>query len=670
MSPGSLFARLRPAGRGAGLFGGLGLRSRLLLAFFLITGVSLGLVTGQAILLFQEDKTAYVFDLNASQAIKIADEIQANVRHLTEKMRIFSEAVRLPLPEGTDRRPMLSGMLRQYPEFLLCSLREQDGTMKNVFLSGTLQRLGLTVDQVHAAYAGAGLGFDRMTAERPLIARLDLSAKLASFTVAVRGAGSPVSPVPPAGGAPAGAPGAPAATGAPDAAPPEAPILVAEFPLNRLYGTTGQSRLFEIYVTDASGRALVGGASGAAGAAPAAAGAVTPAAGAATPASFAGLLPQTAATAGTREYLLDGVPMLAAYAPVGDLGLWTVVQIPKARAFEAARRLIARSILIAGVVCAAALGLALLFATGLTRSLKALMRATEQIGQGHFKVEVGVRGGGEIGALAERFRRMTDELSAREEALKDANRRLVESEKMTAIGQLGAGIAHEVKNPMTSIRGYAQLGMRRVAPDNPLHEYFATIEKETGRSLEILKNLLRFSRQETAEMSLIDLNAVVTDAVKLCSHQLGMKGIEVSADLHEEPLQVMGNANQVEQVLLNLMMNAGDAMENGGGKIVVTTDTAGVSARLRVADTGGGIPAEALGRIFEPFFTTKPVGKGTGLGLSVSYGIVKDHKGEISVQSKVGQGTAFTILIPLVRQAAAEQSKPAEEKRVRVINLR
>src|SRR6059036_1328325 len=164
-----------------------GLRARLLSAMFLIISLSIGLVASQAVLLFQQDKSSYVFDLNASRAIKIADEIQSNVRHLTEKMRIFAEAARLPVPEGTDRRAMLSAMLRQYPEFLLFSVRQDDGTLKNVFLSRALSDLGLTVDGMHAAYRSAAPSLDAVTAERPAIARLDLSAKLPTFTLAVRG---------------------------------------------------------------------------------------------------------------------------------------------------------------------------------------------------------------------------------------------------------------------------------------------------------------------------------------------------------------------------------------------------------------------------------------------------------------------------------------------------
>src|SRR6267142_618985 len=633
----------------------LRLRAKLLLAMFLIISLSIGLVASQAVLLFQEDKSSYIFDLNASRAIKISDEVRANVRHLTEKMRIFAEAARLPVPPGTDRRLMLSAMLRQYPEFLLFSVRDPDGTLKNIFLSRPLSDLGLSVEKMHGAYTAPGLPFEGLTAERPIVARLEMSAKLPTFTLAVRGLPAPGAP-PVKGGAAGGA-----AAGQAQAAAGQVPILIAEFPLDRLYTARGESKLFEIYVTDGAGRPLVSVAEGR----------ESPTG---APGGFAGLLPKSAQTAGTREYAASGVPMLAAYSPVGDLGLFTIVQIPKARAFEAARRLVTRSLIIAGIVCVAALALVFLFASSLTRSLVALTRATEEIGRGKFGVQVSVAGGGEIAALAARFKRMTEELSTRDVALRDANQRLMESEKMSALGQLGAGIAHEVKNPLTSIRGYAQMGQRKIPHDHPLSEYFKTIEKETDRSLEILKNLLKFSRQETAEMTVIDLNAVIADTVKLVSHQLMMKEVRLEPHLFAQSLYVNGNANQIEQVLLNLFINAGDAMEGKGeGRITVTVDAPEASmARIRVGDNGSGIPPEVVGKIFDPFFTTKPVGKGTGLGLSVSYGIVKEHKGEISVESRMGEGTTFTILIPRVQQSAEAAAAPstAKEKRVRVINLR
>ena len=614
----------------------LGLRAKLLIGMFLILCISIGLVAGQAVLLFQEDKSSYVYDLNASQAIRIADEIQSNIRHLSEKMKIFAGAIVLKAPEGVDQRDVLRSMLQQYPEFLLFSKRYPDGTVQEIFQSRALRDAGLSAEALFDSYKNGGIPFETLAEDKPFITHLDLSKKLPTFTLALR-------PRP-------GPDGAPAA------------ILIAECPLSRLFAAGTGSRLYEVYVTDAKGVPFLAYGGGP----PAPQGSQAPTV------PFAELLPASARTAGTKQYAAAGVPMLAAFSPVGDLGLWTVVQIPRARAFEAAHRLVTRSLVIAGAVCLVGIGLVLLVASSITRSLIALTRATEQIGQGHFDIQIPVAGSDEIGMLGARFKTMTEELATRETALNDANTRLMESEKMTALGQLGAGIAHEVKNPLTSIRGYAQMGLRKVPTDNPLHDYFRTIEKETGRSLEILKNLLKFSRQETADMGRIDLNAVVTDTVKLVSHQLSMKRVDLISRLSDEPLEVTGNANQIEQVLLNLFMNAGDAME-GGGTVTATTDALLGGARIQVADTGGGMPEDVMKKIFHPFFTTKPIGKGTGLGLSVSYGIIKEHKGEITVRSQPGKGTVFTIVIPLAPAVSAEEQPKAAagaDKRLRVINLR
>ena len=610
---------------------GLRLRTKLLVGMFLILLVSIGLVSGQAVFLFLQDKSSYVFDLNASQAIRVAKEIKANVRHLEEKMRIFSNAVGLKAPDGVDQRQVLASMLQQYPEFVLFSERSGDGALRALFQSRALQKAGISVKDLHSVYLDA-VPFETISPDKPFIARVSSSDNFPTFTLAIAAPPGPGSK--------------------------QVKTLIAECPLSRLYSADNDSALFDVYVTDTQGISVLTSEQRGRGGD----GVKTP---------FASLLPDSATTAGTREYVANGIPMLAAYAPVGDLGLWTVVQIPKARAFEAARRLFNRSLLLAAVVCLVALALVLIVAASITKPLITLTRVTEQIGQGHFDVQIPRFGADEIGALGQRFKKMTEELGTREKALQKANVRLIESEKMTALGQLGAGIAHEVKNPLTSIRGYAQMGMRKMEVDNPYREYFQTIEKETGRSLEILKNLLKFSRQETAEMGLTDLNAVVVETVKLVTHQLSMRKVEMKSTLCSEPLCVIGNANQMEQVLLNLFMNAGDAMENGGQVTVITEALPG-TARILIEDNGSGIPPEVIKRIFNPFFTTKPVGKGTGLGLSVSYGIVKEHKGEITVQSEQGKGTTFTIQIPLVEEKIAELPRAAARggAQPRVINLR
>ncbi len=607
----------------------ISLRLKLLLGMFVILSISIGLVASQAVMLFQQDKSAYVFDLNASRAIRIADEIQSNVRHLSEKMRIFSNTIGLEAPQGVDQRWVLQSMLRQYPEFLLFTRSRPDGSLEALFQSRLLNDAGLSIETLHDAYLDAlpiqSLG------DQPMIVRLSQSSTLPTFTLAVRG-DSPVE----------GEPG---------------PVLIAECALDRLYASAGESRLHEIYITDNEGKPFLS-ATGAA---------------AETALTFADLLPKTSGTAGTQEYDAAGVPMLAAYAPVGDLGVWTVVQIPKARAFEAARQVILRSLVIAGTVLLVATLLILFFAASITKPLIVLSRATEQIGLGRFDVKIPVSSRDEIGALGERFNRMVKELTTRDKALKEASQRLMESEKMSALGQLGAGIAHEVKNPLASIRGFAQLGLRKTPPGDPMAEYFRTIEKETGRSLKILNNLLKFSRQDTVEMRRIDVNDVVTDTVKLVTHQLGMQKVHLDSTLFDGPLNVIGDANQIEQVLLNLFMNAGDAMEaDGGGTLTVTTDRVDGAVRISSTDTGCGMPPDVKKKIFNPFFTTKPVGKGTGLGLSVSYGIIKEHKGEITVESEVGHGTTFTITIPLAPKTTEDQTqdKPKQDERVRVISLR
>jgi len=607
----------------------ISLRLKLLIGMFVILSISIGLVTSQAVMLFQEDKSAYVFDLNASQAIRIADEIQANVRHLSQKMRIFSSTVGLEAPPGVEKRWVLQSMLRQYPEFLLFTRSRPDGSLEALFQSRLLSEAGLSIETLHGAYLKA-LPMQSLS-DQPMIVRLSQSSTLPTFTLAVRGDSTVEGE--------------------------RGPILIAECALDRLYASAGASRLHEIYITDNEGKPFLSATGAAVGTSP----------------TFADLLPKTSGTAGTQEYDASGVPMLAAYAPVGDLGVWIVVQIPKARAFEAARRVIIRSVAIAGAVLLLATTLVLFFAGSITKPLIVLSRATEHIGQGRFDVKIPVSGRDEISALGERFNRMAEELTTRHEALEEANQRLMESDKMSALGQLSAGIAHEVKNPLASIRGYAQLGLRKIPPDNPMAMYFQTIEKQTGRALKILNNLLKFSRQEPAEMSRTDVNEVVTDTVKLVAHPLGMRKVQVESTLFDGPLNVIGNANQIEQVLLNLFMNAGDAMEDdGGGTLTVTTDLVDGSVQICSTDTGCGIPPDVKKKIFNPFYTTKPVGKGTGLGLSISYGIIKEHKGEITVGSKVGHGTTFTIKIPLAPETTQDQTqaKSKEDKRVRVISLR
>jgi signal transduction histidine kinase len=225
---------------------------------------------------------------------------------------------------------------------------------------------------------------------------------------------------------------------------------------------------------------------------------------------------------------------------------------------------------------------------------------------------------------------------------------------MAAFGQLGAGIAHEVKNPLAGILGYTQLSLRKMNKEDVLYKNLQVIEKETKRCRTIIDNLLKFARQEKVSFEPVEINRVVDDAAAIVDHQLGMHKVKLEKDCAPGLPGIMGNANQVQQVLMNIMINAQQAMDGKPGLVKISTrEIQGERIEIRVIDTGPGISEEIRSKLFEPFFTTKSAGKGTGLGLSVSYGIIKDHGGDITVESEAGKGSAFVITLPVIGSEGA-----------------
>ncbi|MDP8989234.1 MAG: ATP-binding protein, partial [Acidobacteriota bacterium] len=196
---------------------------------------------------------------------------------------------------------------------------------------------------------------------------------------------------------------------------------------------------------------------------------------------------------------------------------------------------------------------------------------------------------------------------------------------------------------------------KQISGDTEKAPLLEKIAKQTFRASEIVNSLLNFSRTSTTEFAAVDLNKVISETVSLLEHQLGKARIEVKLALDEKLPRIKGNPGKLQQVFLNLFLNARDAMENGGTLAVKTACSEDRQVRVTVADSGAGIAAENLTRIFDPFFTTKAAKKGTGLGLSVSYGIVKEHGGEIEVVSEWGAGTRFELSFP----EAAPEAKPA-----------
>ncbi|MEI6079522.1 MAG: ATP-binding protein [bacterium] len=314
----------------------------------------------------------------------------------------------------------------------------------------------------------------------------------------------------------------------------------------------------------------------------------------------------------------------------------------------------------------------LYFAKTLSAPLLKLAKVTGEIARGNFLVKVDVNSKDEIGELANSFGKMGTELYNREQELNAAHSALIQSEKMSAFGQISAGIAHEVKNPLTGILGHAQLTKEKmtkmygqIPPD--IDNSLEIIEKETKRCKMIIENLMKFSRQEKTQFVEEDISAVVRGAIALVDHQLTTGGVKIFQEVPDGFPKVMCSANQIEQVMMNIMLNAQHAMETRPEKKITVRLKQGKTgyARIEIEDTGTGIPEDVKKRIFEPFFTTKPAGKGTGLGLSVSYGIVKDHKGVLDVESKEGLGTTFIIQLPYKDPAAiADLSKLTMPKEV------
>ncbi len=227
------------------------------------------------------------------------------------------------------------------------------------------------------------------------------------------------------------------------------------------------------------------------------------------------------------------------------------------------------------------------------------------------------------------------------------------SEKMASIGLLAAGVAHEVNTPLTGISSYTQMLLEQADPADPRTLILEKIERQTFRAAKIVNGLLTLARPGTpgGERAPVDLNGVVSDVLSLLEHQFELSKIKVRRQLTDAPATVLGIEHQLQQVFLNLFLNARDAMPRGGWLTVVTRVENG-EACAEVADTGQGIPPEQLARIYDPFFTTKSIGRGTGLGLSISYGIVREHEGNLRCDSAVGQGTRFTLTLPVAVHAS------------------
>ncbi|HSL42777.1 MAG TPA: GAF domain-containing protein [Anaerolineales bacterium] len=241
------------------------------------------------------------------------------------------------------------------------------------------------------------------------------------------------------------------------------------------------------------------------------------------------------------------------------------------------------------------------------------------------------------------------ELRARMEAQRSAENRLVQAAKLAAVGEMAAGIAHELNNPLTSVTGFAELALDAIPEDSETHQDLEIVMREATRAKDVVRRLLDFARQSESTRARASINEVVEDVVALSRHLIHTSGVELTLELEKNLPWVLVDANQMKQVLVNLVHNALQAMPSGG-EMKISTEYASRAGRdgikISVCDTGVGIPQQEQARIFEPFYTTKGHQGGTGLGLSVTYGIITDHGGFIEVESEQGVGSKFSVWLP------------------------
>ena len=317
-----------------------------------------------------------------------------------------------------------------------------------------------------------------------------------------------------------------------------------------------------------------------------------------------------------------------------------------------------------------------------SKPISLLEEGMKRIAQGDLDYEIKINTSDEMGLLARTFNNMTKDLKRYKENMENwtkaleeeiqkktaeimkAHEQLINAEKLASLGRMAAGVAHELNSPLTGIVTFAHLMLKRIPPENKQdREDLEIIIEQANRCSKIIKGLLGFSRKATAERVEINMNTLLDSTIAMVRNQAKFHNIKFVLNFDESLPLIHVDPNQMQQVFLNMLINAADAMNERGQITIATRTVVGQEEtpwfkmghpqegkkyiEIEFTDTGPGIPEEYMGKIFEPFFTTKPVGKGTGLGLAVSYGIIKRHGGNITVRSEPGKGASFFIRLPV-----------------------
>ena len=343
---------------------------------------------------------------------------------------------------------------------------------------------------------------------------------------------------------------------------------------------------------------------------------------------------------------------ITAYEPIRDINdriigiLYVGILEQKYRDIERRTILIFLAITVVGAFIA--LALAYLLSRGISGSIGRLASASRELAHGNLDARADVTSNDELRELAESFNAMASALKKRDEQLKAfAQNRIMESERLAMIGQLAAGVARELNNPLQGIVAYSHLLLEKAPDDDPMRSSLQKIVTQADRSKDIIRGLLDFSRQTKPQKMMSNINHILLECLSLVEKQPLFHNIEIEKDFVGNLPLISVDPSQIQQVFMNMIINAAEAME-GNGRLTLETrfDPVDKTVDVIFTDTGHGIREEDMPQLFDPFFTTKEVGHGTGLGLAISYGIVRKHRGTITVESEIGKGTTFIISLP------------------------
>ena len=586
------------------------IRLKVLVAVLVMLMLVVGVITATMANLFQQDKTAYVRDYSAAVTRNMQSEVGTILGAQLSASRVLAEVLFADYLDPVAKQQLAKPMFAAYPALLGLVTKTTDGEPVSLYNNAALRDLGVEA----ATILELSSLTDLHEAGSVRVRRALGESGTVSLTFGHR---------------------------LPDES--EDLAVVALMSSAELLQVLQRGAPFDSVLLDADKQVVV----------------------AVGDAGDAGEWARTASenfdrigTSGVFDYSDDGHDYIAGASTTSIGDVVVVTRILASAAYLTARQLLDDLVFVGLVIVLIAALLGVIVSRRITRPLEDLSRAVGKVAKGDFDVNVDINSRDEIGELSDSFNDMAGELKERESSLQNAQHALVQSEKMAAVGTLSAGLAHEVKNPLSAVLGYAQLSKRKLDQPEALAKHLDIIETETRRCNEIISNLMQFSRQEKGDHSEISVNDVVEKSMKIVDHQLSLKNVRIESKLAADVPLIFGNANQLQQVLMNLMINAQQAIGEDGGTVDLETQVKGQSVLITVSDTGPGMDDDVAKKIFEPFFTTKPAGKGTGLGLSVTYGIIKDHGGDISVHRASSGGAKFVIKLPRDAEApvALEQA--------------